>query len=369
MQKSLAQWVLLSIMLLGLPLLGLLLAGKPIGPYLEFPPLTRYVRHAPFSWVVFGLFAAIDLLLLLFVACLLAWGWRKRSIQRPKCFHFPLWGWAGLLIMLAGWLLAWMRFDWFAPLQGHTFCLPWTGYILLIDALCVWRSGRSLLTEARIKFPVLIAASALFWWFFEYLNRFVQNWYYSGVDNFSALSYTLFASLAFSTVLPAVLGTYRFLLTFALFNSGLRHILPLRAPYPRFLAWGVLFMAGAGLSGLGIWPDRLFSLLWVSPLLILSALQFLSAKEILFTRLSRGDWRPIITAALSALICGFFWELWNYGSLARWHYTIAYVQRYHLFAMPLLGYGGYLPFGLECLVVGSMVVGSHRLFPETDADA
>jgi hypothetical protein len=42
------------------------------------------------------------------------------------------------------------------------------------------------------------------------------------------------------------------------------------------------------------------------------------------------------------------------------------VDRYHLFAMPLLGYGGYLPFGLECLVVGCMVVGPELLLPGYD---
>jgi hypothetical protein len=49
--------------------------------------------------------------------------------------------------------------------------------------------------------------------------------------------------------------------------------------------------------------------------------------------------------------------MWNYFSLARWTYTIPFVQRFHLFEMPIVGYGGYLPFGLECLAVGSLVIG------------
>jgi hypothetical protein len=56
-------------------------------------------------------------------------------------------------------------------------------------------------------------------------------------------------------------------------------------------------------------------------------------------------------AACAALICGFFWELWNFKSLAHWEYAVPFVQRFHVFEMPLLGYAGYLPFGLECLVV------------------
>ena len=35
----------------------------------------------------------------------------------------------------------------------------------------------------------LFLVSACFWWYFEYLNRFVQNWYYVDVDNLSRLQY------------------------------------------------------------------------------------------------------------------------------------------------------------------------------------
>ena len=48
----------------------------------------------------------------------------------------------------------------------------------------------------------LFVVSAVFWWFFEYLNRFVQNWYYVGGE-FNAGEYFLYATLPFSTVLPA----------------------------------------------------------------------------------------------------------------------------------------------------------------------
>ena len=59
-------------------------------------------------------------------------------------------------------------------------------------------------------------------------------------------------------------------------------------------------------------------------------------------------------AALAALICGWFWELWNVRSLAHWEYSIPFVDRFHLFDMPILGYAGYLPFGLECLAVADL---------------
>ena len=77
--------------------------------------------------------------------------------------------------------------------------------------------------------------------------------------------------------------------------------------------------------------------------------------EALNVRDKRGDWRPVVSAALAALICGFFWEMWNYYSLARWTYSVPLVQRFPVFEMPLLGYAGYLPFGLECVVAGELL--------------
>ena len=68
-----------------------------------------------------------------------------------------------------------------------------------------------------------------------------------------------------------------------------------------------------------------------------------------------------MTSALAALFCGFFWELWNTWSLAKWEYAIPLVQRFELFEMPLLGYAGYLPFGLECAVAGDILEDSLRV--------
>jgi hypothetical protein len=52
--------------------------------------------------------------------------------------------------------------------------------------------------------------------------------------------------------------------------------------------------------------------------------------------------------------------LWNWHSLAKWVYTVPGVERWHIFEMPLLGYAGYLPFGLECLIVTEAVMGEDR---------
>jgi hypothetical protein len=97
----------------------------------------------------------------------------------------------------------------------------------------------------------------------------------------------------------------------------------------------------------------------VAPLLLITSLQMMTGQETIFFTISRGDWTCLWLFALAALTCGFFWELWNVKSLAHWEYAIPSVHRFRLFEMPILGYAGYLPFGLECLAVTQFVFGDR----------
>jgi hypothetical protein len=118
-------------------------------------------------------------------------------------------------------------------------------------------------------------------------------------------------------------------------------------------------LACAGLIGIGTWPQALFPIVWVAPLLLITALQILSGKETIFSRLTEGDATSLWLAAVAALVCGWWWEMWNSKSLAHWEYAIPSVHRFQFFEMPLLGYAGYLPFGLECLAVTQWLFPSH----------
>jgi hypothetical protein len=349
------QFLVLTSMLLGLPLLGILLSGKPLSRYFEFPPTTLYIGRAPFSWWAFVGYA-------LFVAAFITpfilrgfFGPRARTLPSVHLRGFPWWGWVGVGAGMVTWLFAWSRFSWFSPFQAHTFIPLWFAYILTVNALTYHRGKQPLMLHRPIAFLLLFPLSALFWWFFEYLNRFVQNWQYVGVQ-FGAGEYCLYASLSFSTVLPAVMSTREWLLSFSRTQAKYVSFFPISLPHPRL--WGaiVLFVAAAGLAGLGIWPRALYSLLWISPLLILVSLQAAMKEENIFSPLADGDWRGILSSALAALICGFFWEMWNDYSLAKWTYHLPYVQRFHIFEMPILGYAGYLPFGLECAVISNFVL-------------
>ena len=89
--------------------------------------------------------------------------------------------------------------------------------------------------------------------------------------------------------------------------------------------------------------------------MVIVGMQLAMGRSTIFAGAERGDWRSVVLPALAALICGFFWEMWNWQSLAHWEYSVPFVQRYQIFAMPLLGYAGYLPFGLECAAVVDLI--------------
>jgi hypothetical protein len=352
--------ILVVLLLLGgLPLLGVTWLGEPLSPYLEFPPQTGPVEHAPFSW---PMFVSITFLILLTVAPMMLRMTRSAgSVREPvgPIRRFPWWGWLGAALTLCSWVLAWNRFQWFFAFQPHTFTPLWLGYVLVVNGMTFRRTGRCLMVERPGFFLGLFPASAAFWWCFEYLNRFVQNWYYVGAQALTPWEYFFQATIPFSTVLPAVLSTMELLASVPSLRAGGEGLPRVRWPGETRMGWALLMAAGGGLAAIGIWPDRLFPLVWVAPLLLITAVQMIAGEETIFSSLGRGDGASLWLAAIAALVCGFCWEMWNYKSLAHWEYAIPSVHRFKLFEMPLLGYAGYLPFGLECLAVTLMLFPSH----------
>lgn len=214
-----------------------------------------------------------------------------------------------------------------------------------------------MMTHRTRFFVLLFPFSAAFWWFFEYLNRFVQNWYYIGMVELGSMEYFWFATLPFATVLPAVLGTQEWLRTFPVFQRGFTDIAPIPSASGHRFSILLLLLSCCGLVGIGIWPDLLFPLLWVAPLFLIVSLQTVMKQRTILHRMAVGDWNRLAAVAVAALLCGFFWEMWNSQSLAKWMYAVPYVNGLKLFEMPVLGYAGYLPFGLECLVIGDLLHG------------
>ena len=354
MKNLLARFAILAGMLLGLPLVGVILKGLSLARYMEFPPQTRYATHAPFSWPVFTAYVLLILVAVVPLVIRAIRGSGRAGARVLTVYPFPWWGWIGVAAGLIFWLLAWTRFPWFEAFQPHTFTPLWLSYIVVINAMTYRSRGTCMMVDRPRFFLALFPFSALFWWFFEYLNRFVQNWQYVGT-HFTPGAYFWFASLSFSTVLPSVLGTREWMVGSCWIQRGFKDFVRIRISCPGAVAAAVLMVSGAGLAGIGLWPDLLFPLLWVSPLLIIVSLQIIWQESGMLDHMAKGDWRDFTASAFAALICGGFWEMWNYYSLARWEYAVPFVHKYLVFEMPVLGFAGYLPFGLECAVIGGII--------------
>jgi hypothetical protein len=356
------------VLLVGAPLAGGLAAGLPKG-FTSFPPLLHYRPDmAGFSGLLFLLFTMIGLGA---ACCLVKPHWFGFApMQKPGEHHgpsfvarYPWWGLFGMALNLGAWIGAWAPLSLPQWISGHTFVPLWLGYVLTIDALVFARRGTSLLSSRPGTFLLLFPASAITWWYFEYLNRFVQNWWYLSV-NFDPLHYIVYSSLCFSTVLPAVFETAALLHTFRWFREAYQHgpALPRARP-------GIMLTAGAAtLALLAYAPQPLFFLTWLAPLAVLLGGLWLAGGAHPLGPLDRGEYGLIARLAVAALICGFFWELWNFWSEPKWVYSVPYVNACRVFEMPLPGYTGYLPFGPICwafwLVWRGLSTGSMKPVPE-----
>jgi len=106
-----------------------------------------------------------------------------------------------------------------------------------------------------------------------------------------------------------------------------------------------------------VWPTYFYPFLWGWAFFLTVSLNHGLGRHTLLDDAAEGNWRPIVSLALGTLICGFFWELWNVYAYPKWVYDAPGVNFWHVFEMPLLGYIGYLPFGLELHAL------AHLLFP------
>lgn len=264
--------------------------------------------------------------------------------------RWPLHGWLGLALIALFWMLNWM----FPGSTPWGFFSLWLGYCLTVDALVFSRKGHSLLTRSPTAYAGLFVVSAPAWWLFELINLRTQNWIYLGEENFTTLEYAFFASLSFSTVIPAVFGTAEWAGSW----GRIKRTRPGFAINPAPAALAGMFAAGCLMLLLVLaWPDYFFPLVWISVYCLLEPLNRKLGNRSLLDDLARGDWRPVAALAAGCLICGFFWEMWNFYSYPKWIYRIPYAGWLRVFEMPLAGYLGYLPFSLELFALYHLVAG------------
>ncbi|MGZ6346401.1 MAG: hypothetical protein ACXWNC_02365 [Anaerolineales bacterium] len=263
--------------------------------------------------------------------------------------RFPMHGWIGAGLVIIFWILNWsltgLRTQWaFFPL--------WVGYCLMVDALVFRRTGTSLWFRSRSKYIGLFIASAPVWWLFELANWRLQNWQYIGSEYFSTLQFWFWATINFTTVIPAVLGSAE------LVRSFLPHKLngPIIRPTTAITV-GFFVSGWAMLALMIIWPGIFFPFIWFSLYFLLEPINIWLGHRALVEWTKSGNWQPVVSLWLGVLMTAFFWEMWNYFSYPKWVYHVPWGNWFHIFEMPMLGYGGYLPFALELFALYHLLAG------------
>jgi len=264
---------------------------------------------------------------------------------------FAIHGWIGIILIVIFWSINWsldgLRTQWgFFPL--------WLGYCLTIDAIVLRKRGTSLLTRSPKKYIGLFLISAPCWWLFELFNAHVQNWQYMGKENFTNIEYALFASLSFSTVIPAVFGSAELVSTFGWVKKinipfSLK---PSSSTLLTFFTLGVFL-----LISIFKWRDTFYPFVWISIFFLIEPMNIKLGFSSLLNYTEKGNWQSVISISVGCLICAFFWEMWNFYSYPKWIYHLPHVNAPKLFEMPLPGYIGYIPFSFELFALTSFVHG------------
>ncbi|MDQ6738811.1 MAG: hypothetical protein M3021_00160 [Actinomycetota bacterium] len=278
---------------------------------------------------------------------------------------FPAYGWVGLGLIALGEMLILTHWR---PLSDYWFAAIWFGVIALADAVIYRRDGSSLLMSQRRDLLLMLPLSAAGWWMFEFANLFVQNWHYLQPSDIPEWWKQVWASIFFSTVIPAEFEAAMLLwpLGWVRHRRGAR---PMAAS--RLTLWLLPAMGLAWFLLAVSYPLYAYPLIWGSLALVLDPINMLRGRPSILGYLARGDWRTPVALYAGGQLCGIMWEFWNYWAFPKWEYTIPWVGFWKIFEMPLLGYIGYGPFAWEVFALYHFVRSfwpGLRLMQGTDDD-
>ena len=221
-------------------------------------------------------------------------------------------------------------------------------YALLINLFVKIRTGNNPFIRQRNYFLTASAASALLGWLLAYLNLFAASW---SSEQGNSATQLLFCTMMFALLAPAVLTTRAVIGSFTGLLKYFARGIPLPLPDSEFQAFSLLSLAALGLLGGAAWPAQLFWLLWIAPLLLLTALQLLWHESTVFSGLKSGDWGRVVCASLAGVVV---------CNLAVLSYQTAGGSLTINLPNPLFAQLGYALFGLLCLQLGDIIAENWR---------
>ncbi|UAA38878.1 hypothetical protein KIH87_00425 [Paraneptunicella aestuarii] len=270
---------------------------------------------------------------------------------------FPWWFWLGTIIMIFFWGLMWSHSTAFGELVYWSFTPLWWGFILFLDGIVFHRNnGVSLLHSKPITMFMAYIVSIGGWVYFEFYDYFVLgNWYYPQANDapWSHLTLTIEFLVTYGTITVVFFEWYSLFKTFPNFPARYQNGPKMKVSGNALISLGSILIAA-----MVIWPYPFFWVVWIGPFAVLSGVLINCNIQNTFLNIAqRGDWSDGVLMGLASLFNGFVWEFWNYGSVGLgihtptnpnyWDYNIPYVDVIFIFSdMPLLGYFGYIPFGV-----------------------
>jgi hypothetical protein len=277
-------------------------------------------------------------------------------IAAPR--RLPGYGWTGLALMLVseGGMLAGIP-----PFTVWHTPIAWTGYILLVDGFVWKRRGSSWIRNAPAELAFLAILSVPLWVIFEVYNAYsLRNWYYAGLPENALVRYVGYV-WAFATISPAIFETAELVGSLRDRPAPDDRAVP-RRPIPVSGPMVLSVVAGAAmLIAPIVYPSAyLAAPVFLGFIFLLDPLNARAGGESM-----TGDWRltrydRLVNLLVAGLVCGLVWEFWNYWARAKWIYTVPILPEVKLFEMPILGFGGFPPFAVECFTM--YVTARHLLW-------
>ena len=261
----------------------------------------------------------------------------------------PPYGWFGLIVILVSQACVLGRIEPFY--HWHT-PIAWTGYILFADAIVWKRRGDSWLNNNPSELLFVASASVPLWVIFELFNKYsIHNWYYIGLPE-ERLLRDFGYIWSFATITPAIFETGDLV-------SSLRdrRARPTRAnpPVPRRLGRAAWIAVAAGavmvLVPVFVHSTYLAAPLWLGFILLLDHLNARAGEESILGDRRDGQSGRLVNLSAAGLVCGLLWELWNYWGGTKWIYNVPILPDVKIFEMPILGFGGFPPFAVECFAM------------------
>jgi len=231
------------------------------------------------------------------------------------------------------------------PFTTWLYFFAWWPLLLFLDGLLGRLTGKSFIFQRPREFLRMAFFSVTIWLIFEVFNLWLLNWRYVGLDPRAWLRWPGYV-LAYATVLPGVLLTAEVLAALGVAADLKGKARRVGRWQPPFLLIGVALLVLPFLA-----PHYAFPLIWLGFFFLLDPLVDLMSGNSLTRRLVAGERQRHLCLVLAGLLCGLWWELWNYPSLSKWVYTLPVLNFGKIFEMPVLGYLGFVPFALECAIM------------------